>query len=75
LRVRFVVRFRPSSACLMTQILAPGLRRRKQARPGVMQTFPNVEVTGPRRRGALAARRMIDNERLAARVPCRSGSS
>ena len=35
---------------------------------------PNVEVTGARRRGALAARRRIDSERLAARVPCRSAS-
>lgn len=29
---------------------------------------PNEEVTGARRRDALAARRMIDIERLAARV-------
>jgi hypothetical protein len=35
---------------------------------------PNVEVTGPRRHGALAARRNMDSERCAARVPCRSGS-
>ena len=34
----------------------------------------NVEVTGARRQGALAARRMIDKGRCAARVPCRSGS-
>ena len=34
----------------------------------------NVEVTGARRRGALAARRKIDNGRFAARVPCRSAS-
>jgi hypothetical protein len=35
---------------------------------------PNVEVTGARRRGVLAARRSMDNERIAARVPCRSAS-
>jgi hypothetical protein len=35
---------------------------------------PNVEVTGPRRRGALAARQMMDLGCFAARVPCRSGS-
>jgi hypothetical protein len=35
---------------------------------------PNVEVTGPERRGAWAARRNMDNERFAAQVPCRGGS-
>jgi hypothetical protein len=35
---------------------------------------PNVEVTGPERRGALAARRSMDNERFAARAACRGGS-
>jgi hypothetical protein len=35
---------------------------------------PNVELTGPRRDGALAARQMMDLGCLAARVPCRSGS-
>ena len=35
---------------------------------------PNVEVTGARRYGTLAARRNMDNERFAARVPCRSAS-
>ena len=32
---------------------------------------PNVEVTGRRRRGAWAARRNMNNERVAAQVPCR----
>ena len=36
--------------------------------------LPNVEVTGARRHGTLAARRTMDNERFAARVPCRSAS-
>ena len=36
--------------------------------------LPNVEVTGPERHGAWAARRNIDNERFAAQVPCRGGS-
>ena len=36
--------------------------------------LPNVEVTGARRYGTLAARRNMDNERFAARVPCRSAS-
>jgi hypothetical protein len=40
----------------------------------LFNAMPNVEVTGARRRGALAARRMMDSERLAARVPCRSAS-
>jgi hypothetical protein len=35
---------------------------------------PNVEVTGPERRGALAARRNMNNERIAARAACRGGS-
>jgi hypothetical protein len=35
---------------------------------------PNVEVTGPERHGALAARRRIGNERIAARATCRGGS-
>ena len=35
---------------------------------------PNVEVTGPERHGALAARRNMDNERFAARAACRGGS-
>jgi hypothetical protein len=35
---------------------------------------PNVEVTGPERHGAWAARRNMDRERLAAQVPCRGGS-
>jgi hypothetical protein len=35
---------------------------------------PNVELTGPRRHGALAARQMMSLGCLAARVPCRSGS-
>ena len=35
---------------------------------------PNVEVTGPRRQGTLAARRKMCTQRLAARVPCRSAS-
>jgi hypothetical protein len=35
---------------------------------------PNVEVTGPERRGALAARRNMDNERIAARAARRGGS-
>jgi hypothetical protein len=36
--------------------------------------WPNVEVTGPERRGAWAARRNMGNERFAAQVPCRGGS-
>ena len=36
--------------------------------------LPNVEVTGARRYGTLAARRNMGNERFAARVPCRSAS-
>ena len=36
--------------------------------------LPNVEVTGPERHGAWAARRNIDRERFAAQVPCRGGS-
>ena len=36
--------------------------------------LPNVEVTGPERHGALAARRRMDSERLAARAACRGGS-
>jgi hypothetical protein len=35
---------------------------------------PNVEVTGPRRRGAVAAMQMMNLGCFAARVPCRSGS-
>ena len=35
---------------------------------------PNVEVTGPERRGAWAARRNVDKERIAALMPCRGGS-
>ena len=35
---------------------------------------PNVEVTGSRRHGTLAARSMMGRERIAARVPCRSES-
>jgi hypothetical protein len=42
--------------------------------PTLFNVMPNVEVTGPERHGALAARRNIDNERFAARVPCRGGS-
>ena len=35
---------------------------------------PNVELTGPERQDALAARRTMDSERRAARVACRGGS-
>jgi len=35
---------------------------------------PNVEVTGPERHGAWAAKRNMDNERFVAQVPCRGGS-
>ena len=37
-------------------------------------TLPNVEVTGARRQGALAARRKIDSGRIAATVHCRCAS-
>jgi hypothetical protein len=47
--------------------------RSEQAR-SVFNVRPNVEVTGPERRGAWAARRNMDNERFAAQVPCRGGS-
>jgi hypothetical protein len=33
------------------------------------------ELSGPRRQGALAAKRMIGFHRLAAKVPCRRGSA
>jgi ABC-type thiamine transport system ATPase subunit len=33
--------------------------------------LPNVELTGRRRRGALAARCMMNEKRLAAKVTCR----
>jgi hypothetical protein len=35
---------------------------------------PNVELTGPRRHGALAVRPMMNQGGRTARVPCRSGS-
>ena len=37
-------------------------------------TTPNVELTGPRRHGALAVRPMMNQGGRAAWVPCRSGS-
>ena len=36
--------------------------------------LPNVELTGPRRHGALAVRPMMYQGGRTARVPCRSGS-
>jgi hypothetical protein len=47
------------------------LTRRLATLSPVRVVGPNVEVTGRRRRGAWAARRNMDNERLAAQVPCR----
>jgi hypothetical protein len=49
-------------------------RWRKQRDSCLTHVRPNVEVTGARRHGALAARRMICRQRFAARVPCRSAS-
>jgi hypothetical protein len=40
----------------------------------LLTALPNVEVTGARRRGALAARQMMNPDCFAARVPCRSAS-
>jgi hypothetical protein len=34
-----------------------------------------VKLSGPRQRGALAAMRMIDSQRIAAKVPCWCGSA
>jgi hypothetical protein len=43
-------------------------------RGGVWIVLPNVELTGPRRHGALAVRPMMNQGGRTARVPCRSGS-
>jgi hypothetical protein len=40
----------------------------------LFNAMPNVELTGPRRHGALAVRPMMNQGGRAARVPCRSGS-
>ena len=53
--------------------LGPKARAEEEAADTEFMT-PNVEVTGARRHGALAAMRNMDNERVAARVPCRSAS-
>jgi hypothetical protein len=45
--------------------------------PPMFNAMPNVELTGRQRQGALAARRMMNQKRLAAKVACcwRSGSA
>jgi hypothetical protein len=39
--------------------------------PTMFNAMPNVELTGRRRRGALAARCMMNQRRRAAKVACR----
>jgi hypothetical protein len=48
--------------------------RRRGAQEGRVSRL-TFELSGPRRQGALAARRMIGLHRLAAKVPCRRGSA